>query len=72
MAYRVNVQFKDGSTNGLLSDVVAAPPPRRGDTISVAKRGQPVSVRVTAIWTPSAKLPGPKLDGLVMVEAREI
>lgn len=69
MAYRVNVQFKDGSTDSLLADVVAATPPRRGDTISVARHGQPVSVRVTAIWTPSAKLRG---DGLVMVEASEI
>jgi hypothetical protein len=69
MAYRVNVQFKDGSTNSHLAEAVVAAPPRRGDTISVARGGQPVAVQVTAIWTPSAKLRG---DGLVMVEAREI
>ncbi len=72
MAYRVNVQFKDGTTNNSLADVVAGGIPRLGDTISIARRGAPVSVRVTAIWTPSAKSPGPMVDGLVIVEAREI
>jgi len=43
--------------------------PRRGDTIAAIRHGQPVSVRVTAIWTPSSKL---RDDGLVTVEAREI
>jgi hypothetical protein len=69
MAYRVNVQFKDGSTNGSLADVVTATPPRYGDTIAVARHGGTVPARVTAIWTPSSKL---RSDGLVMVEAREI
>jgi len=72
MVYRVNVQFKDGSTNSPFADVVASAAPRYGDTIAVARHGRPVPVRVTAIWTPSAKLLGPKFDGLVMVEAREI
>jgi hypothetical protein len=72
MAYRVNVQFKDGSSNSPLADLVAATPPRCGDTITVARHGLPVAVRVTAIWTPSSKLRGPTIDGLVMVEAREI
>jgi|WetSurMetagenome_2_1015567.scaffolds.fasta_scaffold504901_2 hypothetical protein len=72
MPYRVNVQFKDGSTDRPPAEVVAATPPRCGDTIIVGRRGRPVSVRVYAIWTPSSKLPGPGIDGLVMVEAREI
>jgi hypothetical protein len=69
MAYRVNAQFKDGSTNSAPVDVADAPLPRRGDTVAIAKHGRPVPMRVIAIWTPSSKLRG---DGLVMVEAREI
>ena len=70
MAYRVKTHFKDGSTNGPLSDVVAASSPRYGDTIFVSRHGQDVPVRVTAVWTPSPTSQGQK--GLVMVEAREI
>ena len=69
MAYRVNAQFKDGSTNSARLEVVDAPLPRPGDTVAVTRQGLPVSMRVIAIWTPSSKLRG---DGLVMVEAREI
>jgi hypothetical protein len=72
MAYRVNTQFKDGSKSGLLTDVVAAPPPRCGDTIFVSQQGRDVSVRVTAVWTPSAKFQSRTTDELIMVEAREI
>ena len=72
MAYRVNTQFKDGSGNGLLSDVVAAPPPRCGDTIFVSRQGREVSVQVTAVWTPSSRSPSRDTNALVMVEAREI
>ena len=72
MAYRVNPQFKDGSRSGPLADVVAAPPPRCGDMISVSQHGRNVSVRVTAVWTPSAKFQGRAANELIMVEAREI
>lgn len=72
MAYRVNAQFKDGPTDGSLTDVVAAPTPRCGDTISVSRHGHDVPVRVTAVWTPSSRVPGGGKDTLVMVEAREI
>jgi hypothetical protein len=69
MAYRVNAQFRDGSTNHALADVVGAPLPRPGDTIAIARHGRSVPMRVIATWTPSSKLQG---DGLVMVEVREI
>ena len=72
MAYRVNTRFKDGSNSGFLADVVAAPPPRCGDTIAVSRHGQEVPVRVTAVWKPSQRPPSRNVDGLVMVEAREI
>lgn len=72
MAYRVNAQFQDGSMNGLLPDVVAAPPPRCGQTISVNRYGRDIFVKVTAVWTPSPKSSGRSKDGVVMVEAREI
>ena len=72
MAYRVNTQFKDGSTNGFLLDVVAAPTPRYGDTILVSRHGQDVPARVTAVWTPSANPQTREAGALVMVEAREI
>jgi hypothetical protein len=71
MAYRANVQFKDGSTSSPLADIVTETTPRRGDTIAVSRYGRPVLARVIAIWTPSSKLPS-AIDGLVMVEAREI
>lgn len=69
MAYRVNAQFRDGSSNNALAEVVDAPLPRRGDTIAVARHGRAVPMRVIATWTPSAKLRG---DGVMMVEAQEI
>lgn len=72
MAYRINAQFKDGSTNGPLTDVIAANPPKCGDTISVTRGGNRVPVKVTAVWTPSSRPPNRATDGLVMVEAREI
>jgi hypothetical protein len=72
MAYRVNAQFKDGSGDGFLSDVIAAPAPRHGDTIFVSRRGQDVPARVTAVWTPSSKAQGRDAGTLVMVEASEI
>jgi hypothetical protein len=71
MAYRVNARFKDGIQDGWLSDVVAAEVPRCGEIISVNRFGRDVSLFVTAIWTPSAKL---KRDDspTIMVEAREV
>jgi hypothetical protein len=72
MAYRVNAQFKDGSTNGPLADVVAAAPPHPGDIVSVGRHGGQVSLRVTAVWVPSSRPPHRRSDGLVMVEALEI
>lgn len=72
MAYRVNAQFKDGPTSGLLSDVIAASPPHCGETISVSRGERDVAMKVTAVWTPSAKAAGKQADGLIMVEAREV
>jgi hypothetical protein len=72
MAYRVNAQFKDGSTNGSPADVIAAAPPRCGETISVSRGDRDVAMKVTAVWTPSAKMPGKHAEGLIMVEAREV
>lgn len=67
MTYRMNVQFKDGSK---VEEVVESALPQRTDAIAIARRGGgQASVRVTAIWTPSSKIPS---DGLVRVEAREI
>ena len=66
MTYRVNAQFRDGSTNNAPGDVVDAPVPRLGDTIAIVKDGRSIPMRVIATWTP---LRG---DGLLMVEAREI
>jgi hypothetical protein len=63
MAYRVNARFKDGSTNGPLADIVAAKPPRYGETISLSKRGH-------AIWTPCLKQPSSS-EPLIVVEACE-
>ena len=72
MAYRVNAQFKDGSTNGSPGDVIAAAPPHCGETISVSRGDRDVTMKVTAVWTPSARMPGKRADGLIMVEASEI
>ena len=73
MAYRVNAQFKDGSTSGAPADVIAAVPPRCGETIRVSRGDRDVAMKVTAVWTPSAKLPGKHVaEGLIMVEAREV
>jgi hypothetical protein len=71
MAYRVNAHFRDGYQNGWLSDVIAAEVPRCGEMISVNRFGRDVSLFVTAVWTPSAKL---KRDdsATVMVEASEV
>jgi hypothetical protein len=72
MAYRVNALFKDGTTNGAMTDVIAAQPPRRGETISVSRGERDVPMKVTAVWTPSANGPGKHGEGLVMVEASEV
>ena len=76
MAYRVNARFKDGYQDGWLSDVVAAEVPRCGEMISVNRFGRDVALFVTAIWTPSAKLPSAKVkesdSPTIMVEAREV
>jgi hypothetical protein len=72
MAYRINAQFKDGSTNGPLADIVAATPPHCGDTLSISRRGQPVAVRVIAVWTPSLPPSNRVAETLIVVEAREI
>jgi len=72
MAYRVNAQFKDGSTGTAPADVIAAAPPRCGETICVNRGGRDVSMKVTAVWTPNAKLTGRHAEGLIMVEAREV
>ena len=72
MAYRVNAQFKDGSTNGSPADVIAAAPPHCGETISVRSGDRDVTMKVTAVWTPTAKALGRQAEGLIMVEAREI
>jgi hypothetical protein len=72
MAHHVNTQFKDGSRSRPLADVVAAPPPRFGDMISVNQQGRNVSVRVTAVWMPSVKFQGRAANELITVEAREL
>jgi hypothetical protein len=70
MAYRVNARFTDGFVEGWLSDVIAAPVPRCGETISVNRYGRDIAMCVTAVWTPSAKVSkgGPEI---IMVEAVE-
>jgi hypothetical protein len=70
MAYRVNARFANDFYNGWLSDVIAAPPPGRGDVISVNRFGREIPMQVTAVWTPSAKIP--RMAGVIMIEAREI
>ena len=69
MTYRVNAQFKDGSTNSGFVQIADAPLPHLGDTISIVRHGQPVSMRVTAIWTPSSKL---RNNNMTVVETSEI
>lgn len=71
MAYRVNAHFADGFVNRWPSDIVAAPPPRCGETISVNRYGRDVFLCVTAVWTPSDKLQRKDAPSVVMVEARE-
>jgi len=70
MAYRVHAQFADSFYNGWLSDIIAAPAPERGDVISVNRFGRDIPLQVTAVWTPSAKIP--RMAGVTMIEAREI
>jgi hypothetical protein len=72
MAYRINAQFTDGFLNGWLSDIVAAPAPRCGETISVSRFGRDVAMCVTAVWTPSKKFRGKDTAVVVMVEACEV
>ena len=69
MAYRVSARFRDGSANMSVAGLADAALPRLGDTISVARHGLVVPMRVIATWRPSSKLPG---DGLLIVEAREL
>jgi hypothetical protein len=72
MAYRVNTRFKDGTRENFLSDVIAEPSPRHGDTIFVSRHGRDVPVLVIAVWTPLSRPPSHAPGTLVMVEAREI
>ncbi len=71
MAYRVNARFTDGFLDGWLSDVVAAPVPHCGQTISVNRYGRDVPMCVTAVWTPSATANKGGAE-VVMVEATEL
>ncbi len=71
MAYRVNAHFTDGFLNGWLSDIVAAPVPHCGQTISVNRYGRDIAMCVTAVWTPSARASRGEPD-IVMVEATEL
>ena len=70
MAYRVHALFADNFYNGWLSDIIAAPAPGRGDVISVNRFGRDIPLQVTAVWTPSAKIP--RMAGVTMIEASEI
>jgi hypothetical protein len=72
MAYRVNAHFTDGFLNGWLSDIIAAPVPRCGETISVNRYGRDIAMCVTAVWTPSARLHKGSDPNVVMVEATEM
>ena len=72
MAYRVNAHFTDGFLDGWLSDIVAAPPPRCGEKVSVSRYGRDVSPCVTAVWTPSDRLQSENAPAVVMVEASEV
>jgi len=71
LAYRINARFKDDWSDGLLTDVISAQTPKCGETILVSRHGREVPVRVTAVWTPSSKLPSKNANGLIMVEASE-
>jgi hypothetical protein len=72
MAFRINSKFKDGTTSGPLTDIVAAEPPHYGDTIRVTRQGHDVTMLVTAIWTPKLNSAHPVAEALIMVEAREV
>jgi len=72
VAYRINAKFKDGTTNGPLTDIVAAEPPHYGDTICVNRRGHDVTMLVTAIWTPMSNSASQVAGALIMVEAHEV
>lgn len=72
MAYRINAKFKDGTTSGPLTDIVAAEPPHYGDTICINRQGYDVTMLVTAIWTPMVNCTSPAARALIMVEAREV
>ena len=72
MAYRINAKFKDGTTSGPCTDIVAAEPPHYGDTIRINRQGCDVALVVTAIWTPAMNSARPAASALIVVEAREI
>jgi len=72
MAYRINAKFKNGTAGGPLTDIVAAEPPRYGDTIYMSRQGHDVAMLVTAIWTPMVNCARPVAGGLIVIEAREI
>ena len=72
MAYRVNAQFTDNVVDGWLSDVVAAPAPRCGETISICHHGRDVGLYVAAVWRSAPRLQKRDQDGIVMVEAVEV
>lgn len=67
MTYRVNMQFKTGSS--LLTDVIDAALPQMGETIAIALRERKIPARVVAIWAPWSRS---KTDGLIVVEAQEL
>ncbi|HEY4275310.1 MAG TPA: hypothetical protein VGM68_07490 [Rhizomicrobium sp.] len=70
MAYRINAHFANQSYDGWLGDIIAAPPPQRGDVISVNRFGRDIPMQVTAVWTPSEKMQ--RIAGVIMIEASEI
>ena len=72
MAYRINANFKDGTTSEPFTDIVAAAPPHYGDTICINRQGCHVALVVTAVWTPAMNSARPSASALVVVEAREI
>jgi len=72
MAYRLKAHFRDWAPPRTPADIIAAEPPKFGETLVVNSRGRDVTLRVTAIWTPWQGPKSPPTDGLVVVEAREI
>ena len=70
MAYRINAHFANRSYDGWFGDIIAAPPPQRGDVISVNRLGRDIPMQVTAVWTPSEKMQ--RMAGVIVIEAREI